>query len=97
MIHSNLCFQDSPFPFPIDAENWQDDSNAFVKVSKLISQDLKAMSEFTKGLGPIRVSVSAYPDFCNNTVKPVLRDHCHERPPVLTDHTFLAEGPFQYN
>ena len=34
-------------------------------------------------------------------VKPVLRDqsdHCHERPPVLTDHTFLAEGPtFQYN
>ncbi len=33
-----------------------------------------------------------------NTVKPVLRDHCHERPPVLKDHTFLAEGPtFQDN
>ena len=33
-----------------------------------------------------------------NTVKPVLRDHCQERPPVLTDHTFLAEGPtIQYN
>ncbi len=32
------------------------------------------------------------------TVKLVLRDHCHERPPVLTDHAFLAEGPtFQYN
>ncbi len=32
------------------------------------------------------------------TVEPVLRDHCHERPPVLTDHTFLAERPiFQYN
>ncbi len=32
------------------------------------------------------------------TVKPVLRDHCHYRPPVLNDHTFLAEGPtFQYN
>ncbi len=32
------------------------------------------------------------------TVKHVLVDHCHERPPVLTDHTFLAEGPtFQYN
>ncbi len=32
------------------------------------------------------------------TVKPVLRDHCHERPPVLTDHTFSAEGPtLQYN
>ncbi len=32
------------------------------------------------------------------TVKPVLRDHCHESPPVLTDHTILAEGPtFQYN
>ncbi len=31
------------------------------------------------------------------TVKPVLRDHCHERPPVLTDHAFSAEGPtFQY-
>ncbi len=31
-------------------------------------------------------------------MKPVLRDHCHERPPVLTDPTFLAEGPtFQYN
>ncbi len=30
-------------------------------------------------------------------VKPVLRDHCHERPPVLTDQTILAEGPtFQY-
>ncbi len=27
------------------------------------------------------------------TVKPVLRDHCHETPPVLKDHTFLAEGP----
>ncbi len=25
-------------------------------------------------------------------------DHCHERPPVLIDQTFLAEGPtFQYN
>ncbi len=34
----------------------------------------------------------------NSTVKPVLRDHCHERPPVLTDHTFLAEAPtFQHN
>ncbi len=33
-----------------------------------------------------------------HTVKPVLRDHCQERPPVLTDHTFLAEGPtIQYN
>ena len=32
------------------------------------------------------------------TVKPVLRDHCHERPPVLKDNKFLAEGPkFQYN
>ncbi len=32
------------------------------------------------------------------TVKPVLRDHCHERPPVLKDHTFLAEGPtFQHS
>ncbi len=29
----------------------------------------------------------------HTTVKPVLRDHCHERPPVLTDHTFSAEGP----
>ncbi len=27
-----------------------------------------------------------------STVKPVLRDHCHERPPVLTNHAFLAEG-----
>ncbi len=33
-----------------------------------------------------------------DTVKPVLRDHCHERPPALKDHTFLAEEPtFQYN
>ncbi len=33
-----------------------------------------------------------------DTVKQVLKDHCHERPLVLTDHTFLAEGPpFQYN
>ncbi len=32
------------------------------------------------------------------TVKPVLGDHCHERPPVLTDRTFLAEEPtLQYN
>ncbi len=32
------------------------------------------------------------------TVKPVLRDHCHERPPVLTDHAFSVEGStFQYN
>ncbi len=27
------------------------------------------------------------------TVQPVLGDHCHERPPVLEDHYFLAEGP----
>ncbi len=34
----------------------------------------------------------------SSTVKPVLRDHCHERPPFLTDHTFLAErSTFQYN
>ncbi len=34
----------------------------------------------------------------SSTVKPVLRDHCHEKPPVLTDHAFLAEGPtFRYN
>ena len=34
----------------------------------------------------------------NGTVKPVMKDHCHERPPVLTDHAFLAERPtFQYN
>ncbi len=33
-----------------------------------------------------------------DTVKPVLKDHCHERPPVLTDHKFVAERPtFQYN
>ena len=32
------------------------------------------------------------------TVKPVLRDDCHERPPVLKDHIFLAEGStFQCN
>ncbi len=31
------------------------------------------------------------------TVKPVLRDHCHERPPVLTDHIFMwsIEWPFK--
>ncbi len=27
------------------------------------------------------------------TVKPVLRDHCHERPPVLKDHKCFAESP----
>ncbi len=27
------------------------------------------------------------------TVEPVLRDNCHERPPVLKDQIFLAEGP----
>ncbi len=33
-----------------------------------------------------------------STVKPVLRDHCHNRPPVLKDHIFLAEGlAFQCN
>ena len=26
------------------------------------------------------------------TVKLVLRDHCHERPPVLRDHTLMANG-----
>ncbi len=31
-------------------------------------------------------------------MKPILRDHCHERPPVLKDHTLLAEGPtYLYN
>ncbi len=34
----------------------------------------------------------------HHTVKPVLRDHCHERLPVLKDQIFLAEGPsFQCN
>ncbi len=38
-----------------------------------------------------------YVQYIYDTVRPVLRGHCHERPPVLTDHTFLAEGPkFQY-
>ncbi len=27
------------------------------------------------------------------TVKPVLRDHCHDRQSVLKDHILLAEGP----
>ncbi len=30
-------------------------------------------------------------------VKPVLRDHCHERPPVFEAHIFLAGPTFQYN
>ncbi len=34
----------------------------------------------------------------SHTVEPVLGDHCHERPPVLKDQIFLAEGPtFQCN
>ncbi len=34
----------------------------------------------------------------STTVKPVLRDNCHERPPVLKDDILLAEGPiFQCN
>ncbi len=33
-----------------------------------------------------------------NTVKPILRDHCHDRRPVLTDRAFSAEElTFQYN
>ena len=28
-----------------------------------------------------------------HTVKPVLKDHCHERPPALKDQISLAEGP----
>ncbi len=32
------------------------------------------------------------------TVKPVLRDHGHERSPVLKDHKVLSKGvTFQYN
>ncbi len=32
------------------------------------------------------------------TVKPILRDHLHERPPALKDNAFLQEGPtFQCN
>ncbi len=32
------------------------------------------------------------------TVKPVLKDHCHERLPVLKDHQLLVESPtFQCN
>ncbi len=30
---------------------------------------------------------------CMHTVKPVLRDHGHERLPILKDHIFLAEEP----
>ena len=26
------------------------------------------------------------------TVKPILKDHCHERPPIMKDQIFLAEG-----
>ncbi len=38
------------------------------------------------------------PQVLLHTVKPVLRDHCQERPPVLKDPIFLAEGPtFQCN
>ncbi len=53
----------------------------------------------------LHVTMCIYPDNYSNihpiicyTVKPVLRDHCHDRPPVLKDHTFLAEGPtFKHN
>ncbi len=52
----------------------------------------------------IKLEILNQRDFCTATgisftVKPVLRGHCNERPPTLTDHTFLAEGPstFQYN
>ncbi len=35
--------------------------------------------------------------YCTCTVKPVLRDNCHERAPVLTDPTVSADGlAFQY-
>ncbi len=39
------------------------------------------------GLFVIIVNIGNY-----STVKPVLKDHCHDRPPVLTDHIFVANG-----
>ncbi len=37
-------------------------------------------------------------DTMHNTVKSAWTDHCHQRPPVLKDQVFLAEGPkFQCN
>ncbi len=59
----------------------------------------KFLSDSTDGLktqGPLYWVLKSY---CSvYTVKPFLRDHCHERPPVLKDQIFLAEGPtFQCN
>ncbi len=30
--------------------------------------------------------------FITSTGKSIVRDHCHERPPVLKNHIFLVEG-----
>ncbi len=38
------------------------------------------------------INSSKYSYFCS-TVKSVLRDRCHEKPPVLGDQIFLAKGP----
>ncbi len=47
----------------------------------------------------VSASGSIHQIYCLVLVKPfnLSWDHCHERPPVLKDHIFLAEGPtFQY-
>ncbi len=41
----------------------------------------------------LRSNAAQYVNTC--TVKPVLRDHCHDRPPVLKDPIFLAGLIFQ--
>ncbi len=34
------------------------------------------------------------PELTHHTVKPLLRDHCHERLPIFKNRTFWAEGPY---
>ncbi len=67
-----------------------------VKASGQTSDNEEKHKEVNKILDQLRAGERMSPVV--NTMKPVLRDHCDERPPVLTDHIFTAEGPtFQYN
>ncbi len=51
-------------------------------------EDVLFNRKFVFGADAAGTSVNMY-----DTMKLCFRDHCHERPPVLKDQIFLAEGP----
>ena len=68
---------------------------------RMVNAIVVLIQDWSKGSSPVLDLPGLFPGLYHAppvyTVKTVLRDHCHERPPVLKDQILQAECPiFQY-